>query len=151
MYYDYDANGVERDDTSNGWFIGHPVGEIWYWETDGIWQKNEAAQAALVNQKPGDPKVVNHYTDDDKILADGTRVPVYNDKDKVFLGTTNPPIYWNLRNEFTLWKDFTFSFSLYSYMGHKSLEGYYLNQDNGGSMVTNAFNVFQTIIFKKVG
>lgn len=143
LYYDYDANGVERDDTSNGWFIGHPVGEIWYWETDGIWQKNEAAQAALVNQKPGDPKVVNHYTDDDKILADGTRVPVYNDKDKVFLGTTNPPIYWNLRNDFTLWKDFTFSFSLYSYMGHKSLEGYYLNQDNGGSMVTNAFNVFK--------
>ena len=28
-------------------------------------------------------------------------------------------------------------------MGHKSLEGYYLNQDNGGSMITNAFNVFK--------
>ena len=22
IYYDYDENGVEKDDTSNGWFIG---------------------------------------------------------------------------------------------------------------------------------
>lgn len=142
LYYDYDENGKENSDTSNGWHIGKPIGEIWYWEVDGIWQVDEAAQAALVGQKPGDPKVVNHYTDDDKILEDGTRVPVYNDNDKVYHGTTNPPIYWNMRNDFTLWKDLTFSFSLYSYMGHKSLSGNYLNQDNGGSMVTNAFNVF---------
>ncbi len=142
LYYDYDENGQERNDTSNGWYIGKPVGEIWYWEVEGIWQVDEAAQAALVNQKPGDPKVINHYTEDDRILADGTRVPVYNDADKVYLGTTAPPIYWNLRNNFSLWKDLTVSFSLYAYMGHKSLAGYYLNQDNGGSMITNAFNVF---------
>ena len=143
LYYDYDENGIEQDDTSNGWYIGHPIGEIWYWETDGIWQADEADEAALVNQKPGDPKVINHYAEDDKILADGTRVPVYNDKDKVFLGTTNPPIHWNIRNDFTLWRDLTFSFSLYSYMGHKSLETYYLNQDNEGSVITNAFNVYK--------
>ena len=142
LYYDYDEKGVERDDTTNGWFIGRPIGEIWYWETDGIWQLDEADQAALVNQKPGDPKVVNHYTADDKILDDGTRVPVYNDNDRVFMGTTAPPIYWNMRHTFTLWKDLTLSFSLYSYMGHKSLSGNWLNQDNGGSMITNGYNVF---------
>lgn len=143
LYYDYDANGVESNDITNGWYINKPIGEIWYWKTDGIWQKDEAAEAALVNQKPGDPKVVNVYTGDDKILSDGTRVPVYNDKDKVYLGTTNPPIYWNLRNTFTLWKDLTLSISMYSYIGHKSLETYYLNQDNGGSMITNSFNVYK--------
>ena len=58
LYYEYDENGKEMDDTSNGWFIDKPIGEIWYWETDGIWQVNEAAEAAKVNQKPGDPKVV---------------------------------------------------------------------------------------------
>lgn len=141
LYYDYDENGVERDDTSSGWFIDKPIGEIWYYRTDGIWQADEAEQAALVNQKPGDPKVVNLYTEDDKILEDGTRVPVYNDKDKDYLGTKNPPIYWNLRNEFTFWKDLTFSFSLYSYMGHKSIEGYWLNGDNAGSQISNAFNI----------
>jgi len=143
LYYNYDENGKELDDTSNGWYIDHPIGEIWYWETDGIWQADEAEQAALVNQKPGDPKVVNHYTDDDEILADGTRVPVYNDNDKVYLGTTNPPIYWSLKNDFTFFKDFTLSFTFYSYMGHKSLETYYLNQDNGGSLITNTCNVYK--------
>ena len=142
LYYEYDEDGKEMDDTSNGWFIGKPIGEIWYWETDGIWQADEAEQAALVNQKPGDPKVINHYTEDDKILEDGTRVPVYNDKDRVYQGTTQPPIYWNIRNDFE-YKDFTFSFSMYSYMGHKSRAGYWLNGDNSGSMFTQTCNTYK--------
>lgn len=142
LYYDYDEDGNENSDTSNSWYIGKPIGEIWYWEVDGIWQVDEAEEAALVGQQPGDPKVVNHCTDDDKILEDGTRVPVYNDNDKVYLGTTNPPIYWNMRHDFTFFKDFTFSFSLYSYMGHKSLSGNYLNGDNSGSMFTNCCNTY---------
>ena len=142
IYYEYEEDGKEMDDTSNGWFIGKPIGEIWYWKTDGIWQANEAEQAALVNQKPGDPKVVNVYTEDDKILDDGTRVPVYNDKDRVYHGTTQPPIYWNMRNDFTFLKNFTFSFSMYSYMGHKSRAGYWLNGDNSGSMFTQTCNTF---------
>ena len=143
LYYEYDESGKELDDTSNGWFIGKPIGEIWYWETDGIWQADEAKQAALVNQKPGDPKVVNVCTDDDKILEDGTRVPVYNDKDRTYQGTTQPPIYWNMRNDFEFFKDFTFSFSMYSYMGHKSRAGYWLNGDNSGSMFTQTCNTFE--------
>lgn len=143
LYYDYDENGNERSDTSNEWYINKPIGEIWYWEVDGIWQADEAAEAAKVNQKPGDPKVKNNYTADDKINEDGTRTPVYNDNDKVYLGTKNPPIYWNLRNDFTFFKNFTFSFSMYSYMGHKSLSGNYLNGDNSGSMFTNTCNTYK--------
>ena len=139
LYYEYDENGKEINDTSNKWYIGKPVGEIWDFEVDGIWQLNEATEAAKVNQKPGDPKVVNHYTADDK--EDGT--PVYNDKDKVYQGTTAPPIYWSLRNDFTFLKDFTFSFSMYSYMGHKSQAGYYLNGDNSGSMFTQTSNTYK--------
>ena len=138
LYYEYDEDGKEMDDTSNGWFIGKPIGEIWYWKTDGIWQADEAEEAAKVNQKPGDPKVVNSYTEDDK--ADGT--PVYNDEDRQYLGTTQPPIYWNMRNDFVFFKDFTFSFSMYSYMGHKSLSGNWLNGDNSGSMFTQTCNTY---------
>jgi TonB-linked SusC/RagA family outer membrane protein len=143
IYDNYDENGVEQNDISNGWYIGKPIGEIWYYKTDGVWQNTpeDIAAAALVGEVPGDIKVKNLYTADDKILADGTRVPVYNDNDKTYLGTTTPPIYCSLRNDFTFWKDFTFSFSLYSYIGHKSLAGYWLNQDNAGSQVTNCFNV----------
>ena len=139
LYYEYDENGKEMDDTSNGWFIDKPIGEIWYWKTDGIWQADEAEEAAKVNQKPGDPKVINYCTEDDK--ADGT--PVYNDKDRVYQGTTQPPIYWNMRNDFTFLKNFTFSFSMYSYMGHKSRAGYWLNGDNSGSMFTQTCNTFK--------
>ncbi len=138
LSYEYDENGKEADDTTNGWFIGKPIGEIWYWDTDGIWQADEAEEAAKVNQKPGDPKVVNHCTEDDK---DG--VPVYNDKDRIYHGTTQPPIYWNMRNDFTFLKNFTFSFSMYSYMGHKSRAGYWLNGDNSGSMFTQTCNTFK--------
>ena len=47
---------TETNDTSNKWYIGKPVGEIWDFEVDGIWQLNEATEAAKVNQNPGDPK-----------------------------------------------------------------------------------------------
>lgn len=152
LYYEYedvlDENGnvvgrKEQDDTSNKWFIGKPIGEIWDYKVTGIWQTDEVEEAAKVGQKPGDPKVENYYTADDKINADGSRTPVYNDNDKQFLGTTNAPVRWSLRNEFTILKNIDFSFNLYSYMGHKSLEGYYLNNDNGGSLMTYGFNTFK--------
>ena len=130
LYYTHDDKGNELNDISNNWYIGHPIGEIWTWKVDGIWQTNEAEQAAKFNQKPGDPKVFD---------KDGNGV--FNDEDKFYLGTTIPPVYWNMRHDFTFWKNLTFSFSLYSYMGHKSAERYYLNQENNSSAVTNCFNV----------
>jgi TonB-linked SusC/RagA family outer membrane protein len=147
LYYVYDnvidANGnvtttKERDDIGNGWFIGQPIGAIWNYRVSGIWQANEATEAAKYGQRPGDPKVANNYTADDN--ANGT--PVYNDKDKEFLGQTNPPIMWSLRNDFN-YKNLNFSFNMYSYMGHKSLNGAYLNQDNGTSLVTNLANTWE--------
>ncbi|TKC10492.1 SusC/RagA family TonB-linked outer membrane protein [Pedobacter polaris] len=147
LYYVYDniidANGnvtstKERDDIGNGWFIGRAIGAIWNYRVTGIWQANEVTEAAKYGQRPGDPKVANNYTADDN--ANGT--PVYNDKDKEFLGQTNPPIMWSLRNEFT-YKNLNFSFNMYSYMGHKSLNGAYLNQDNGTSLVTNLANTWK--------
>lgn len=132
----------EMDDQKNNWFIGQPIGVIWNYRVTGIWQKDEAEEAAKYNQRPGDPKVANNYTEDDIVLADGTVKPVYNDKDKEFLGKKNAPIHWSIRNEFTLWKDFTLSFNIYSYMGHKSLETMYLNKDDdGGRMAYGMVNL----------
>ncbi|MDO3695332.1 SusC/RagA family TonB-linked outer membrane protein [Wenyingzhuangia sp. chi5] len=138
-----DTNGnvigkKERDDISNGWFIGQPISAIWDYEVIGIWQKDEWEEAEKYGQRPGDPKVANHYTEDDK--EDGT--PVYNDNDKKFLGQTAPPVNWSLRNEFTFFKNWDASINMYSYMGHKSLNGNYLNRFNGGSLYTNNYNAF---------
>lgn len=147
LYYEkeniLDAGGnvigtKEMDDKSNGWFIGQPISAIWNYRVTGIWQKDEVEEAKKYGQVPGDPKVANNYTADDVVKADGTVTPVYNDKDKEFLGQTTPPIHWALRNEFELWKDFSFSFNIYSYMGHKSLSGNYLNNDDDGGRMAYA-------------
>lgn len=99
-----DANGnvigtKESDDKTNGWFIGRPISQIWDFKVIGIWQKDEAVEAAKYSQRPGDPKIENSYTADD---VNGK--PVYNEKDKQFLGQTAPPINWSLRNEFKFYK-----------------------------------------------
>jgi len=150
LYYRYedvlDANGnvvatKESDDISNGWFIGQPASAIWNYRVTGIWQVNEAAEAARYGQRPGDPKVANTYTADDIKNSDGTTKPVYNNNDKEFLGQTTPPIMWSLRNDFT-YKNFNFSFNIYSYWGHKSLSTSYLNQDNSVSSVTYNANTY---------
>lgn len=141
-----DANGnmitKERDDVANKWFIGQPVNAIWDYEVTGIWQANEVEEAAKYGQRPGDPKVANHYTADDRDNGDGTKSPVYNDNDKQFLGETTPPVHWSMRNSFTLFKNWSVSFNLYSYMGHKSLDTNYLNNDNNYSQISNCQNLY---------
>ncbi|WP_437920675.1 SusC/RagA family TonB-linked outer membrane protein [Sphingobacterium sp. LRF_L2] len=151
LYYEYedvldDAGNVvgskETDDDINGWFIGKPISSIWNYRVTGIWQANEVEEAAKYGQLPGDPKVANNYTADDVVASDGTITHVYNNMDKEFLGETTPPYHWSLRNNFVLWKDFTFSFNIYSYMGHKSLETFYLNNDDdGGRMAYGMANL----------
>lgn len=147
LYYEYEdvldgdgnvINSKEMDDISNGWFIGQPIGAIWDYRVTGIWQAHEAEEAAKYGQAPGDPKVANNYTADDIVDANGNVTPVYNDKDKEFLGQTMAPFQWSFRNEFTLWNNLNFSFNLYSYMGHKSLSGNYLNNDDDGGRMTYA-------------
>lgn len=130
----------ERDDKANNWFIGHSINAIWNYKVTGIWQANEVNEAKSYNQRPGDPKVANIYTADDKVNADGSITPVYNDNDKVFLGQTTPPVNWQLRNDFIFYKNWNFSFNIYSYMGHKSLSSYYMNNDNAGSLITYNYN-----------
>ena len=112
----------EMDDATNGWFIGQPISAIWNYRTTGIWQVDEKDEAAKYGQKPGDPKVVNNYTADDVVNAYGSVTPVYNNKDKEFPGQTAPPVHWSLRNEFTLWKNLSFSFNIYSYFYFDRLE-----------------------------
>jgi len=152
LYYEYedvlDANGnvigtKERDYSTNTWFIGQPISTIWDYRVTGIWQADEAEEAAKYNQRPGDPKVANNYTADDKVNADGSVTPVYNDYDKEFLGQTSAPVNWQLRNDFTFFRNFNFSFNIYSKMGHKSVSTYYLNKDNSGSLITYNYNTYK--------
>lgn len=141
LYGDYKENGVENDDKANGWFIGKAIDEIWDYKITGIWQVDQIEEAARYGQVPGDPIVYNNPSNDIK-NSDGTLTPYFNDDDKVFLGRQTPPIRWSMRNDFTICKNFTVGFSIYSLIGWKgySLDHWandplgdaFMNNENGG-------------------
>ena len=98
---------TEPDDASNGWFIGHDIDAVWDLKVLGVWQEEEAAEAAKYGVRPGDFK-----------LEDVNGDNLYTDVDRQFLGTKTPKFRWTLRNDFTIFKNFEFSFMLYSNVGH---------------------------------
>jgi TonB-linked SusC/RagA family outer membrane protein len=97
----------ETDDPGNGWFIGQDPDRIWAYKRKGIWQLGEEEAASVYGCKPGDFK----YIDQDE---NG----VMNNEDKVFQGYKTPRARISLRNDFTIYRDFNVSFTMYSYLGH---------------------------------
>ena len=105
-------------DATNGWFVGYPINtggrtnpldsngcftcggsdptrRQWFdYKFVGIWQENEAAQAATYGSKPGQIKVLD-------VDANG----VINAKDLVLQGSTYPKWTASIYNRFT-WKNF---------------------------------------------
>ena len=107
----YDAQGKvigqqEKDDIDNRWFLGHELDEIWDQRVLGVWQESERAEAAKYGVAPGDFKVQD-------VNGDGK----YSDDDRQFLGFRTPRFQWTLRNEFNIFRNFDFSFMLYSNWG----------------------------------
>ena len=105
-----DASGnvtnVEQDDRANGWFIGKNINTIWDFRILGVWKVEEAATARSYGFAPGDFKL-------DDVNKDGK----FTVDDRVFLGQTAPKFNLNLRNEFTIYKNFDVSFQLYGRFG----------------------------------
>ena len=99
----------EQDDRANGWFIGQDINTVWDFNVLGVWRVDEAATAKSFGFSPGDFKLED-VTKDGKITVD----------DKVFLGRTTAKLSFNLRNEFTLYKNWDFSFQLYGRLGQLS-------------------------------
>ena len=137
LYYTYedvlDENGnvigiKEKDDIGRGWFIGKDISTIWDYEGIGIWQEEQAEEAAKYGQKPGDVRA-RDVNNDYQITQE----------DKVFLGQRNPKVRWNLRNDFTLFKNWDISFSLYSHLGHKEGTTDYINYYDWTGDYYNAF------------
>lgn len=110
---------IEKDDVGNKRFIGHDINSIWDQKVLGVWQTSEAADAAKYGVFPGDFKVQD-------VNGDGK----YSDADRQFLGSRSPKFSWTLRNEFTILKNFDFSFMMYSSWGAKT--DFNQAKNNGG-------------------
>jgi hypothetical protein len=108
-----DASGnvsmVDQDDRANGWFIGKPINQIWDYKVLGVWQESERDLAKTYGFTPGDFK-----------LEDLNKDGKYTIDDRQFLGHQNPLFSFNLRNEFNVYKNFDFSFSLYGRIGQNT-------------------------------
>jgi hypothetical protein len=97
----------EADDIKNKWFIGQDPDRIWDYERIGVWQKEEAEEAAKYGLQPGDFK----YKDQNE---DG----IMTNEDRIFQGYTTPRFRWAFRNEFIFHKNISLSCTFYSYWGH---------------------------------
>ena len=109
----------EASDISNRWFIGHPIDAIWDIKVLGVYQSNEADQAKIYGQNPGDFK-----------LQDVNNDTKYTNDDRQFLGFSKPRYQWTLRNNFTFLNNFDLSFLIYSQWGFMS--GFNQAKNRGG-------------------
>jgi hypothetical protein len=51
-----DLFGEKEDDPGSGWFIGESMNAIHFWDRIGVWQLDEAEEAAAYGFRPGDIK-----------------------------------------------------------------------------------------------
>jgi TonB-linked SusC/RagA family outer membrane protein len=93
------------DDVGNRWFIGQPMTVFFDLEKIGIWQLDEADEAAKFKQKPGEIKVKDQN-------GDG----VLNDADRRILGSDIPDWSGGITNRFEF-KGVDFSFFIFARQG----------------------------------
>lgn len=102
-------------DYSNLWIIGQPIDINYNLVTIGVWQLNEAEEAAKYGCRPGQYKVLD-------LNEDG----IIDDKDRVIDGKRTPDWTGGMTNSFT-YKDFDLSFQLAFQTGAKARNQFYVS------------------------
>jgi outer membrane receptor protein involved in Fe transport len=105
-----DLYGDKQDDVGSSWFIGQPI-RVWYvYDMIGVWQEEEAEEAAVYGTKPGWPKlkdVKNEDPDKPRINAEEDRVIIPVDDPK-WIGSLNTSLSY---------KGFDFYLNIYTRQG----------------------------------
>ena len=108
----------EIPDYTNQWFPGQAIDVVWEYDVVGVWQLDEAAEAAKFGMKPGDYKAKD--VDGDyfyKALVD-----------KTFIGHDKPRARLGLRNDVSFLGNFTASVFLRADLGHIASFRYALHE-----------------------
>ena len=98
----------ELPDFTNRLFPGYARDAVWDYKISGIWQTDEATEAAKYNLRPGDYKA-------EDVDADGRYTDLV---DKQFIGYTAPRARIGFRNDVRFLKNFTASVFLRAELGH---------------------------------
>jgi len=117
---------TEKDDAINNWYIGKSISVIYDYPIQGVWQTADKALATQYGFQPGDMRL-------EDVNADGK----YTIADKKFIGDFSPRYSWNMRNEFKIYKNFDFSFTLYAKIGQLTT----FNEATNGAR-NNSNNIF---------
>ena len=114
---DLDGDGKEDDLISSGFFIGEPLGTIYGYQVDGLWQQEDIENgSATIGSRPGDYRIKD-------LNGDSTITAQF---DRKIMGTTQANFQWSLTNSVTL-GDFTLMGYLYSIWGGKNM---FLSRNN---------------------
>jgi hypothetical protein len=105
-------NPTLKQDIGNQWFVGQPITVIYDVKKIGIWQSQDAAQAATYGQFPGQIRVED-LDKDGKITAN----------DRQILGNYQPKWIGGLTNRFA-YKGFDLSVVMFARMGQKVVVPY---------------------------
>ncbi|MCC5905325.1 MAG: TonB-dependent receptor [Balneolaceae bacterium] len=117
--------GGAEDDVGNQWFIGQPIDVYFDHEKIGIWQLDEAEQAAVYGQRPGEIKV-RDLTESGSIGGD----------DRVILGQAQPKWQGGFGNQFS-YRNFDLNVFMVARLGSMINSGIHTG---GTSAMTGRYN-----------
>lgn len=119
LYGELDENGNEIDDVANSWFVGQPIRVNYGYKMIGVWQLNEAEEAAAYGVEPGTVKI-------EDVNGDGA----ITEDDRRIIGQIDPKLTWGLSNSFT-YKNFSLEIFVVGSHGATRLNN--LLRDNSAS------------------
>lgn len=111
-----------KQDVNKSLFVGRPISQYYLLKSDGIWQVNEAEEAAKYGAQPGDRKI-----------RDIKKDYVINGEDRDFCGQSAPKWYGSFSNTFS-YKGFDLT-AFFTFAG-----GHYIN--NSLRRYLDSYNVW---------
>jgi TonB-linked SusC/RagA family outer membrane protein len=124
-----DLFGNGANDVGNSRFIGQKARVLYNYKIIGVWQTNDATQAAAYGQKPGQYKLLD-VNSDGKITAD----------DRVIQGSDIPDWFGGITSNFN-YKNFDFGVTLYTRQGTTQASTF-LDQAMNGDQGRARFGAF---------
>jgi len=137
--------GNNTNNVGNQQFIGYPVSVVYAYKIIGVWQQNEAAEAAKYGQIPGQYKIQDITTSglNTGIPTAANLAPdgVINSNDRQILGSSIPTWFGGITNNFK-YRNFDFSIVVYTRQGTFQ-QSTFLVQEMDGDQTRARFNAFE--------
>ncbi|WP_262245689.1 SusC/RagA family TonB-linked outer membrane protein [Parapedobacter soli] len=121
----------EAPDYANGWFPGEAIDRVWDYRILGIWQEEDAEDAAVYGLRPGEYRAAD--VNDDGAYGQFD--------DKQFLGWKEPRYTFGWRNDITFLKQFDASIFLRADLGHIGARGDFNHPNSNTYDRSNALDI----------